>query len=145
MAMTPEQIAAWQAAHEQLITDIRQHGEAKSGMFAGRQTLLLNTIGARSGVERTSPLAYSTDGDRYIVTASKGGAPTHPAWYYNLLANDQASVELGGRKVRVKATIAQGDERQRLWDQHVAIHTGIGEYPRKTDRVIPVVVLTPAE
>lgn len=145
MTMTPEQIAAWQAAHRQLISDLREHGEARSGMWTGRQALLLNTIGARSGVERTTPLAYSEDAGRYVVTASKGGAPTHPAWYHNLLANPEASVEVGGRKVRVVASLAEGEERRRLWDQHVAIHRGIAEYPSRTTRVIPVVVLTPTE
>ena len=75
------------------------------------------------------------------MTASKGGAPTHPAWYYNLLADPTATIELDLQTIKVRASVAEGAERQRLWDQHVAIHTGIGEYPRKTDRVIPVVVL----
>ena len=126
-----------------LMAEIREHGHAQTGWFVGRQVLLLTTTGAKSGEPRTVPLAYSRDGDDYIVTASKGGAPTHPAWYYNFLADPNGTIELDLQTIKVRASIAEGDERQRLWDQHVAIHTGIGEYPSKTDRIIPVVVLTP--
>ena len=145
MAMTPEQVAAYQAAQQQLIAEIREHGHAVSGMYAGRQACLLLTIGAKSGAERVAPLAYSTDGDRFIVTASKGGAPTHPAWFHNLQARPEAIVEVGLRRIPVRASVAEGEERSRLWDRHVAVHPRIGEYPARTTRVIPVVVLTPVD
>lgn len=124
-----------------LMAEIREYGHPTTGWFIDRDVLLLTTTGARSGEPRTAPLAYSRDGDRLIVTASKGGAPTHPAWYHNLLADPNGTIELDLQTIRVRASVAEGAERQRLWDQHVAIHTGIGEYPAKTERIIPVVVL----
>ena len=124
-----------------LTAEIREHGHATTGWFAGRDVFLLTTTGARSGEARTIPLAFSRDGEAYVVTASKGGAPTHPAWYFNLLKDPLATIEVDLETIQVRARVAEGAERQRLWDQHVAIHTGIGEYPKVTDRIIPVVVL----
>jgi deazaflavin-dependent oxidoreductase (nitroreductase family) len=124
-----------------LMAEIREYGHPKTGWFVGRDVLLLTTTGARSGASRTVPLAYSRDGDAYVVTASKGGAPTHPGWYFNILADPNGTIEVDLQTIKVRASVAEGAERQRLWDQHVAIHTGIGEYPQKTDRIIPVVVL----
>jgi deazaflavin-dependent oxidoreductase (nitroreductase family) len=131
----------WHQATLNLIGEIREYGHALNGPFVGRQVLLLTTTGAKSGEERIAPLAYSRDGDDYVIIASKGGAPTHPAWYQNLLANPTATIELNLETIRVNARITEGAERQRLWDGHVAIHPGFAEYPKKTDRVIPVVVL----
>lgn len=141
--LSPEVMAAWAAANAQLVKDIREQGHATSGNWLGRQALLLTTTGAKSGQERMSPLAYSTDGGRYIVTASKGGAPTHPGWYHNLLKDPVATVEVDLKKFKARASTAEGDERERLWLQHIALHPGIGEYPAKTTRVIPVVILDP--
>ena len=124
-----------------LMAEIRESGHPMTGWFVGRDVFLLTTTGARSGEPRTIPLAYSRDGDRFVVTASKGGAPTNPAWYFNLLADPTATIEVDLETIKVRATTAEGAERQRLWDQHVAIHFGIGEYPKLTDRIIPVVVL----
>lgn len=124
-----------------LIAEIREYGHSKTGWFVGRDVFLLTTTGAKSGEARTIPLAYSRDGDRFVVTASKGGAPSNPAWYLNLMADPTATVEVDLETIKVRASTAEGAERQRLWDQHVAIHTGIGEYPKLTDRIIPVVVL----
>ncbi len=131
----------YQEATRILAQEIREHGEVQTGWFVGQQVLLLTTTGAKSGVERTTPLAFSRDGETYVVTASKGGAPTHPSWYHNLRTDPTATVETGRERFKVRATLHdEGEERERLWDQHVALHTGIGEYPRKTDRVIPIVV-----
>ena len=141
--LSPEVMAAWAAANEQLVKDIREYGHATSGNWLGRQALLLTTTGAKSGEERMSPLAYSMDSGRYIVTASKGGAPTHPGWYHNLLKDPVATIEVNLKKFKAQASTAQGDERERLWLQHIALHPGIGEYPAKTTRVIPVVILDP--
>lgn len=125
-----------------LIEEIREHGRPVTGWAAGAQVLVLTTTGARTGLLRTAPLNYSLDGDAWIVTASKGGAPTHPGWFYNLLKDPNATIELERETHPVRATLlTEGAERQRLWDQHVAIHVGIGEYPKLTDRVIPIVVL----
>ncbi|TAL13493.1 MAG: nitroreductase family deazaflavin-dependent oxidoreductase [Chloroflexota bacterium] len=136
-------MAAYAAANEKLINDIRECGHATSGNWLGRQALLLTTTGAKSGESRMSPLAYSLDGGRYIVTASKGGAPTHPGWYWNLLKYPIATIEVDRKTFRARASIAEGAERERLWQQHIKLHPGIGEYPKKTTRVIPVVILDP--
>ncbi len=131
----------WQEAARTLSEEIRHQGRPQTGYFAGQQVLLLTTTGATSGEARVSPLAFSRDGDRYVVTASKGGAPTHPSWYFNLVGDPSATLETGGETIPVRATLlTSGVERQRLWDQHVELHPGIGEYPKKTDRVIPIVV-----
>lgn len=141
--MTPEIMAAYAAANAQLISDIREHGHATSGNWLGRQALLLTTTGAKSGDPRMSPLAYSMDGGRYVVTASKGGAPTHPGWYHNLLKDPIATIEVDQKKFQARASTAEGAERVRLWQQHIELHPGIGEYPAKTTRIIPVVILEP--
>ncbi len=132
----------WNEATRAMIDEIRTHGRPQTGWRAGQQVLLLTTTGAKSGEARTSPLAYSLDDGSFVVTASKAGASTHPAWYHNLLSEPKAVVELDRERIPVEATLLpEGPERQRLWDQHVAIHPGIAEYPKKTDRVIPIVVL----
>ncbi len=139
--LTPEVPAAYGSVKQQLIDEIREHGHAVTGSYVGRQALLLNTRGARSGEPRLSPLAYSMDNGCYIVTASRGGAPDHPGWYYNLLADPIATIELDLKHFQVRASIADGGERERLWLQHIALHPGIGEYRTKTARIIPIVVL----
>lgn len=127
--------------NRQIIEQYREHGRVLSGPFAGGHLLLLNTIGAKSGKERTNPLAYSRDGDRYIVIASKGGAPSNPDWYYNLRAYPVATIQLGKETFGVRASFPEGEERQRLYDQMAAQMPGFAEYQRKTTRQIPVVVL----
>ncbi|HEV2414794.1 MAG TPA: nitroreductase family deazaflavin-dependent oxidoreductase [Candidatus Dormibacteraeota bacterium] len=111
----------------------------------GDQLILLTTVGARSGQERTSPVVYHRDGERYVVIASKGGAPDHPAWYKNLKANPVAKVEVGTatgtEKFEVRASEAKGDERDRLYAERVAFSPGFGEYERMTSRKIPVMIL----
>ncbi|MGI8659197.1 MAG: nitroreductase/quinone reductase family protein [Candidatus Limnocylindria bacterium] len=127
-----------------LIEDIRREGHPVTGWFAGQQVLLLTTIGAKTGERRTSPLTFTRDGNRYVVTAAKGGAPTHPAWFHNLLKDPTATIEVNRESFAARAEVPDGEERQRLWDQHVAtlppaVASVIGEYPTKTDRVIPIV------
>ncbi|TMD42455.1 MAG: nitroreductase family deazaflavin-dependent oxidoreductase [Chloroflexi bacterium] len=111
----------------------------------GDRLMLLTTVGARSREERISPLMYHRDGERYIVVASKGGAPDNPAWYLNLKANPVAKVEVGAKSgtdtFQVRATEAQGEERDRLFAERVAIAPGFGEYQRNTSRKIPVMIL----
>ena len=141
--LSPEVMAAYAAANEKLISDIREYGHATSGNWLGRQVFLLTTTGAKSGELRMSPLAYSVDAGRYIVTASKGGAPTHPGWYHNLLKDPIATIEVDKKKFQARVSIAEGADRERLWQQHIELHPGIGEYPRKTTRIIPVVILDP--
>ncbi|MGO8946560.1 MAG: nitroreductase family deazaflavin-dependent oxidoreductase [Ktedonobacterales bacterium] len=103
--------------------------------------LLLTTTGARSGQARTTPVAYSTDGDWLVIVASKGGAPTNPDWYFNLLANPTVTVELGSERFQAHAGVAEGEERERLYAQHAAVMPGFAEYQQKTTRQIPVVIL----
>ena len=125
-----------------LIDDLRAHdGHATSGPFVGRQVLILTTTGAKTGDRRESPLAYTLDGDRIVVVASKGGAPTHPAWYHNVVAHPDVTVELNGKRFEATATVAEGDERRRLYDGHAAMHSSFADYEKKTERVIPVIVL----
>ena len=110
--------------------------------FAGKSLLLLHTIGAKSGQPRINPVACIRDGDRLVVIASKGGAPTNPDWYYNILANPLVTVETGSEQFQARATIAAEPERTRLYNQMVAMMPGFAEYQRKTTRVIPVIILT---
>lgn len=128
---------------EQLIAEIRAHGHAVTGIYVGRQALVLTTIGARSGEPRVSPLAYSIDAGRFVVTASRGGSPRHPAWFHNLVANPIVTIEVDLQTIRSEAHVADGRERARLWRQHIALHPGIGAYEGKTAREIPVVVFEP--
>jgi deazaflavin-dependent oxidoreductase (nitroreductase family) len=125
-----------------LIADFRAHGgKVTSGPFLGRNLLLLTTTGARSGEPRLVPLVYTRDGDRIVIVASKGGAPTNPAWYHNLLANPVASVELGDETFAARASVVEGGDRDRLYAAHAAEHEAFAEYPKKTTRVIPVIRL----
>ena len=103
--------------------------------------LILTTTGAKTGERRETPLAYTRDGDRLVIVASKGGAPSHPAWYHNVVANPAVTVEVDGERFEATATVADGSERRRLYDQHAALHPSFTEYETRTDRVIPVIVL----
>jgi deazaflavin-dependent oxidoreductase (nitroreductase family) len=127
--------------NRKLIEEFRENGGKVSGMFAGAPLLLLTTTGARSGQPRVAPLAYTTDNDRLVVIASKGGAPTHPDWFYNVRSNPDVTVELGAEAFPARATILQGAERQRLFDQMAAQMPNFAEYQRNTTRQIPVIVL----
>jgi deazaflavin-dependent oxidoreductase (nitroreductase family) len=116
-------------------------GEVTFGPFAGRPVLLLSTTGAKSGEPRLAPVVFSRDGDRLVIAASKGGAPTNPAWYANLVANPVVTVEAGGETFTARAVEATGDERTRLWAAHVAQHPAFAEYEHKTTRLIPMIAL----
>jgi deazaflavin-dependent oxidoreductase (nitroreductase family) len=108
----------------------------------GDNLLLLTTRGAKSGLVRTTPLVYHRDGDRYVIAASKGGAPTHPGWYHNLVKRREAEIEVGTERFKVRATpIPKGPERDRLYEAHCNVFATFRDYPKKTKRVIPVVVL----
>lgn len=110
--------------------------------------LLLDTVGAKTGKARTAALLYVPDGEgddaRYAVIASKGGDPKHPGWYHNLMANPDAQIRVGTAKIPITASVVEGDERERFWSEADRLNQGgYTEYQAKTDRVIPVVVLTP--
>ena len=113
-----------------------------SGPLAHMPVLLLTMTGARSARTMTKPFVYTTDGNRLVVIASFAGAPTHPAWYHNLLAHPEATVEVGSERFRVKATVTAREERQRLFDRQAAQMPIFVEYQHKTSRQIPVLVLT---
>ncbi len=125
-----------------IIAEFRANGGKVGGQFEGAPLLLLHTIGAKSGQERINPLAYTQDGDRLVVIASKAGAPSNPDWYYNIAANPVVTVEVGTEQFQAHATIADEPERTRLFDQMAAIMPGFAEYQRNTTRTIPVIVLT---
>ena len=125
-----------------LIADLRAHaGEVTSGPFKGRSVLLLTTKGAKSGHVRLAPLVFSRDGDHYVIAASKGGAPAHPAWFANLVADPVVTVEADDDVFTARAVVAEGAERDRLWAAHVAANPGFADYEQRTTRVIPIVVL----
>jgi deazaflavin-dependent oxidoreductase (nitroreductase family) len=128
--------------NKQIVEEFRANDGKVGGMFEGKNVLLLTTIGAKSGEERLSPLAYTRDGDRYVVAASMGGAPKNPAWYHNLVANPKVTVEVGTEKFEATATvIADRAERDRLYAGMIAHAEGFADYEKKTTRVIPIVVL----
>jgi deazaflavin-dependent oxidoreductase (nitroreductase family) len=125
-----------------LIADMREHGgKPTSGPFFGRDVLILTTKGARSGEARENPLVYTRDGDHIVVIASKGGAPTHPAWYHNLVKHPDVAVELLGEKFNAQAHIAKGDEYERLYTRHADQNPAFHDYRKRTSRQIPVVIL----
>jgi deazaflavin-dependent oxidoreductase (nitroreductase family) len=127
----------------QIIDEFRANEGRVGGMFEGMTLLLLHHVGARTGTKRVNPLAYDRDGDRYVIFASKAGAPTNPDWYHNLKAHPNVSIEVGADTIDVTATEASGEERDRLFGRQAERSPGFAEYQAKTDRVIPVMLLTP--
>jgi deazaflavin-dependent oxidoreductase (nitroreductase family) len=128
----------WDAFNKDVIVEFRANG----GQVPGRKypVILLTTTGAKSGLSRTTPLNYSTDGNRIVVIASKAAAPTHPDWYHNLVAHPEAIVEIGNQKFPVRATIATGQERERLFNAQAALMPFFAEYQQQTTRQIPVII-----
>ncbi len=123
----------------------RVTGGRLGGRMVGAPVLLLTTTGRKTGKQRTSPLLYLEDGEDLVIVASNGGAPRHPTWWLNLRADPEASVEIGNRKLRVRAEEASPEEKERLWTRLVAMYGPYESYRRRTDRDIPVVILRPAE
>ena len=131
--------------NRKIIEEFRANGGEVGGMFVGATLLLLHTVGARSGKERVNPVAYQDLGDgRVAVFASKGGAPTNPDWYHNLVATPDVSVEIGTETRRLRARTASSGERVPIWDKQKQGNPGFAEYEANTDREIPVVILEPA-
>ena len=128
--------------NQQVIKEFRANQGKVGGQMANVPLLLLTMTGAKSGRTLTKPLAYTRDGDRLVVIASFAGAPKNPPWYNNLVANPEATVELGSERFRVKATVTSGEERQRLFDRQAEQLPIFNEYRQKTTRQIPVFVLT---
>ena len=125
-----------------VIEEFRNNDGKVGGGFEGAPLLLLHTVGAKSGQPRVNPVMYLPDGNRWIVFASKAGAPTSPDWYHNLLASPEVSIEVGTDTLDVAATIAQGGERDMLYSRQAALYPQFAEYEQKTTREIPVVILT---
>ena len=128
--------------NNQIIEEFRANDGKVGGYFANRTLLLLHTTGAKSGKERINPLATDEDGDRLVVVASKGGAPSNPDWYYNLLAHPVVGVEYGTEEFQARATVTSEPERSRLYQKVANQFPGFTEYEAKTKRVIPVITLS---
>jgi len=124
-----------------VIEEFRANGGRVGGPFEGRPILLLHHRGAKTGTERVNPVAYQAVGDDFAVFASKGGSPTNPDWYHNIVANPETSVEVGTETIPVVAHVAQGEERERIWSKQKANWSGFADYEQKTTRQIPVIVL----
>jgi deazaflavin-dependent oxidoreductase (nitroreductase family) len=127
--------------NRQTIEAFRANKGKVGGMWEGRPLLLLTTTGAKSGRQRTTPTMYLRDGDRLLIFASKGGAPTHPAWYHNLLAHPQVTVEVGSETYEATTTVLHGEERDRLYARQAELYPQFGEYQAKAARKIPVIAL----
>ncbi|HSZ41015.1 MAG TPA: nitroreductase family deazaflavin-dependent oxidoreductase [Trebonia sp.] len=133
--------------NDTIIKEFRTNDGRVGGRFEGATLLLLHHTGARSGAERVSPLAYLPLGESYAIFASKGGAPENPAWYHNLIANPETTIEVGTTMVKVRARVAAPAERDDIYARQVQRAPGFGEYEAKTApyRTIPVVVLDPVK
>ena len=130
----------------QVIEEFRANGGVVGGPFEGSPLILVHHVGAKSAAEYIAPLVYLADGDSYVIFASKGGAPSHPAWYHNLLAHPDVTVEVGTETLAATAREVTGDERDALYATQCELHPQFAEYAQKTEgiRTIPVVRLTPA-
>jgi deazaflavin-dependent oxidoreductase (nitroreductase family) len=133
--------ADWEEA---LIADLRANGGRPSGgPLKGHPLLLMTSTGARSGQPRRAILTWSRDGDDYIVAGTAGGSDEEPAWVNNIRANPMVELEVANRTFPARAKVVDETDRQRLWDAHVEALPWFGDYPSKTERVIPVIRLTP--
>lgn len=126
-----------------VIDEFRANGGKVGGMFEHMPLVLLHHTGAKSGQSRVNPVAYLQDGERYVVFASKAGAPTNPGWYHNLKAHPDIRIEVGTETLDVVASEAEGEERERLFQAQAERSPQFAEYQRNTDRLIPVMILTP--
>jgi len=133
--------------NQALISDLRANkGRASGGPFKGGDVLILTTTGAKTGEVRENPLAFSRDNGNYVVVASKGGAPTNPAWYHNLRANPVVKVEALGETFKARARVIDGEQDyERLYREHARKMPGFNEYRQRTSRRIPVIVLERAD
>ncbi len=127
--------------NQQIIDEFRSNNGKVTGYFANSDLLLLTTKGAKTGKHTTTPVVYSRDGDQFVIVASKGGAPTNPSWYHNLLAHPEVTIEVGAEKFKVRAVPVHGHERTRLYEQHAKQYPSFNEYQARTTRTIPVFLL----
>lgn len=128
--------------NQQIIDEFHANGGKVGGPFAHSTLLLLHTVGAKSNQPRINPLVYVTDGDNFVIAASKAGAPTNPDWYYNILAHPDVTIEVGTEQFPAHAVVfTEGEERDRLYGKIMSENPGFADYEKKTTRRIPVIVL----
>jgi deazaflavin-dependent oxidoreductase (nitroreductase family) len=132
-----ETVSDW---NREIVDEFRANG-GKVAAFEGRPLLLLHSTGAKSGDLYVNPLVYQPLGDDFAVFGSKAGAPVNPGWYHNLIANPDTVVEFGTETIPVRARVAEGDERDRIWEEQKRVNPNFAEYEEKTTRPIPVVIL----
>jgi deazaflavin-dependent oxidoreductase (nitroreductase family) len=128
--------------NQRIIDEFRANAGKVGGGFAGKTLLLLHTVGAKTAQERINPVAYVADGDRFVIIASKGGAPTNPDWYYNVLAHPLVTVQVGTQQFPAQAAVAAEPERTRLYNKMIEMLPGFADYRQRTTRQIPVIILT---
>ena len=128
--------------NKQVITEFRANQGKVGGQMENMPVVLLTMTGAKSGRTITKPLVYTTDGDRIVVIASFAGAPHHPAWYHNLVANPEVTLEIGTERFQARAQVTSGEKRQRLFAAQAEQMSIFNDYQKKTTRQIPVVVFT---
>jgi deazaflavin-dependent oxidoreductase (nitroreductase family) len=129
--------------NSKIIEEFRANEGKVGGQFEGAPLLLLHTVGAKSGLPRVNPMMYQQVPGGYAVFASKGGAPTNPDWYHNLLAHPRVTAEIGSGSVEFQARVAAGEERDQIWTAQKAAYPGFADYERNTTRQSPVVILEP--
>jgi len=139
--VTSHEVAPPSSGQGRVVAEFRARSGQVGGYHASMQLLLLTTTGARTGQRRAVPLTYLPDGDRYIVTAGNAGSDRHPAWYYNLMANPDATVEVGSEAFRAVAVIADEAEREALYELFAAAYPVLDDYQALTTRQIPLVIL----
>ena len=140
--MTSHEVAPPSSGQDRVVAEFRARGGQVGGYHASMQILLLTTTGARTGRRRSVPLTYLPDGDRYVVTAGNAGSGGHPAWYYNLVASPEVTVEVGTEVFRAVAIIADEPERGTLYELFADAYPQAADYQARTTRQIPVVILT---
>lgn len=128
--------------NKRIIEEFRANAGKLGGQFANMPLLLLTTVGAKSGQARVNPLAYFTDGDRYLIVASYAGGPTNPPWYFNLVAKPTVEVEVGSERLTCVAQVLAEPERTQQYEKIAAASAAFAEYARKTSRAIPVIALS---
>jgi len=137
------QFRAWHTMTQLHVLVYRLTGGRVGGRMVGSQVLLLDHVGRRSGQRRTVPLLYLPDGDDLVIIASRGGSHQMPAWWLNLQADPETTVQVGSERRTVRAREAEGEERERLWTRAVEMYSDYAAYQTRTDRRIPVIVLSP--
>jgi deazaflavin-dependent oxidoreductase (nitroreductase family) len=129
--------------NSKIIEEFRANEGRVGGPFDGAPLLLLHTVGAKTAKQRVNPMMYQQVAGGYAVFASKGGAPTNPDWYHNVLAHPRVSAEISTRTVELLARVAAGEEREKIWAAQKAAYPGFADYEQNTARQIPVIILEP--